>query len=79
MPSVTKIITEYLEQKGYDGLYSPYQCGCLKKDLAPCGEICGNCVAGFAHYHSVSGDFVVTDSAAPMSDDDIDHILKTCS
>ena len=46
--NVIDIVLEFLEQNNYNGLLnSDYECGCLKDDLVPCGEITGNCVAGY--------------------------------
>ena len=46
--TVKEIISKYLEEYGYDGLYSD-ECGCKKDDLGPCGlcdEFLG-CKAGY--------------------------------
>lgn len=45
---VYSIVKQYLEANGYDGLVeSDYECGCRTNDLAPCGEINGNCIAAY--------------------------------
>ena len=44
---VIDIISKYLDQNGYDGLYFPGECACLSSDLAPCGELQNNCKAGY--------------------------------
>lgn len=33
---VKKIVLEYLETKGYDGLFAAWNCACKKSDLMPC-------------------------------------------
>jgi hypothetical protein len=45
--TVIKIITEYLEQHKFDGLYQPGECACLKDDLAPCGQVDNECEPGY--------------------------------
>ena len=45
---VIEIVAEYLDREGYDGLYSSCgDCACKTDDLAPCGEIHGDCAAGY--------------------------------
>ena len=44
---VLDIVKKYLDENGYDGLYSDYECACLKDDLAPCGEMNMDCRAGY--------------------------------
>lgn len=44
--TVREILTEYLRQHGYDGLYSPGECGCSLDELAPCGGLSLDCEAG---------------------------------
>lgn len=45
---VQDMVTGYLKQHGYDGLYDPHgQCACELGDLGPCGEIRDSCVAGY--------------------------------
>lgn len=47
MPTVIEIVAEYLQQNEFDGLAnSSAECGCFINDLAPCGEIGGECMAG---------------------------------
>lgn len=44
---VTQMVTEWLKQNGYDGLYNDDgQCACDISDINPCGEICTECTAG---------------------------------
>lgn len=47
MPNVLEITKQYLVANGYDGLYNPGECCCEVSDLAPCGEIGGECRAGY--------------------------------
>ena len=45
---VLDIVVEYLQKNNYDGLVnSNYECGCVIDDIAPCGEINGDCVSGY--------------------------------
>lgn len=46
--NVKKIVKKYLEDNGYDGLYSD-ECGCKLDDLGPCilGVDMINCQAGY--------------------------------
>jgi hypothetical protein len=54
------IVLEYLDAHGYDGLYDD-DCGCIKDDLAPCGEISTDCLPGYRTDGPPGGeyDFVV--------------------
>lgn len=45
--TVREIVTAYLKENGYDGLYLAGECGCEIKDLMPCGEFGVNCEAGY--------------------------------
>jgi len=49
-PTVLEIVRQWLEEHGYDGLYTS-NCGCPIDDLAPCaaedGERFLNCRAGY--------------------------------
>lgn len=46
--TVEHIVRRYLADNVYDGLYNTdIDCACLVDDLAPCGEIGGECVAGY--------------------------------
>ena len=45
--TVLEIVKKYLETNGYDGLVAEdRECACETDDLAPCGEIRGDCEAG---------------------------------
>lgn len=44
--NVQEIVIQYLRQNGFDGLYYPGECGCEINDLAPCGEMTGQCEPG---------------------------------
>ena len=44
--TVLEMIEHYLRENGYDGLYNPGECACLVGDLAPCGEVGHDCMAG---------------------------------
>ncbi len=48
-PSVADIVTAYLKDNGYDGLYAD-DCGGRAGDLCPCGrEFPAGCRAAYAH------------------------------
>ena len=44
---VKDIVKEYLNTNGFDGLFHPDQCACLKDDVAPCDNIGLECQAGY--------------------------------
>ena len=45
---VHQIVREYLNNRGYDGLFNINgECACLLDDLAPCGEMSMHCKVGF--------------------------------
>ena len=44
---VNDIVADYLTKNGYDGLFSFSECACLIDDLAPCGDIQGDCIPGY--------------------------------
>jgi hypothetical protein len=42
------IVRQWLEENGYDGLYSPAgECGCPAEELAPCCEAWDDCEPGY--------------------------------
>jgi hypothetical protein len=42
------MVIEWLDQRGYDGLYHPDGgCACEKADIMPCGEPSINCTPGY--------------------------------
>jgi len=45
--NVLDIITNYLKENGYDGLYYGQECGCELDDLCPCEEVDLNCQPGY--------------------------------
>ena len=48
MAAVKEIVRLWLEANGYDGLFNENgECGCTLDDLAPCGEMSGDCRAGY--------------------------------
>lgn len=47
MKTVIEIVKAYLDENGFDGLYSPVECGCKKDDLAPCGSDFAMCEPGY--------------------------------
>jgi len=42
-----KIVQEYLEKNGFDGLYSPGECGCKKDNLVSCDNDFSMCEPGY--------------------------------
>lgn len=44
--TVKKIITDYLKNHGYDGLFN-FECGCELDDLIPCVAYMDGCEAGY--------------------------------
>jgi hypothetical protein len=42
-----EIIKDYLERNGFDGLYTPGECGCCLDDLIPCDEDPSRCLPGY--------------------------------
>jgi len=47
MITAREIITEWLNNNGYDGLFNiDGECGCIIGDLIPCGEDPSSCEAG---------------------------------
>lgn len=48
-PTVREMVETMLRAGGYDGLFSDSECGCLLGDLAPCGEMFDDCLAGYRH------------------------------
>ena len=51
--TVAEIITEYLSENGYDGLFNDsVPCGCVLGDIAPCSIDCGfpvECMAAYKY------------------------------
>jgi hypothetical protein len=47
MPTVIEMVEAYLKAGNFDGLANDtYECGCFIGNLAPCGGIGEDCVAG---------------------------------
>lgn len=80
----TSIIKIKLEQGGFDGLYVPGECACLKEDLAPCGSCdqddagwINGCEPGYRHDDPRPGhgtDWAIGGSKLPMTAEDFDAI-----
>ncbi len=63
--TVSEMIHEYLKSNDYGGLYSPIgECACKSKDLAPCGNIHLDCIAGY----KISGDDLKCDCGFHISE-----------
>ena len=45
--NVKKIVKEWLEKNGYDGIYCIGECACLKNDLMPCDGYSADCKPGY--------------------------------
>lgn len=45
--NVEEIVSCWLKDNGYDGLYNPLPCGCELSDYVPCEIINGECVAAY--------------------------------
>lgn len=82
--STLQTIKLKLDQCGFDGLYVPGECACLKNDIAPCGS-CDPDDAGWingcepGHRHDDSrpgheGEWVIGGSKSPMTAEDFDAI-----
>lgn len=56
-----EIITEYLKQNGFDGLYhSDSDCACRIDDLFTCGCCIGECRAGYIQDYTRDGhDYII--------------------
>lgn len=80
--TTTAVIKIKLELGGFDGLYIPGECGCLKSDLAPCGDCeaddagwINGCEPGYRHDDSRPGhsaDWAISSSKLPMTAEDFD-------
>jgi hypothetical protein len=66
-----------LKRGGFDGLYMPGECACLRNDLAPCGyheaepgdDWINGCKPGYKHddpRQGFEGEWRVSSSTAPM-------------
>lgn len=63
--TVLQIVKAHLVAGNFDGLYNAdAECGCELFDLAPCGEIGGECRAGYkvpCTDHESEFDFIITE------------------
>jgi hypothetical protein len=46
--NVDEIVDAWLREHGFDGLFYPGECACFVGDIAPCGQIGGECEPGYA-------------------------------
>ena len=58
--NVKKIVKEYLEKNGFDGLYTPGECSCKLEDLIQC-DMCGleECMPGYLQPGDEDYDFFI--------------------
>lgn len=73
-----------LEQGGFAGLYVAGECGCIKEDLAPCGQRdpddagwINGCEPGYRHDDPRPGrknDWAISGSKLPMTVEDFDGL-----
>jgi hypothetical protein len=56
--NVKEILTKWLKDNGYDGLYSDFECGCALDDLCPCDGDITCCEPGY-QIHSQEWDFLI--------------------
>jgi hypothetical protein len=47
MPTVEKIVKQWLIDNKYDGLYADFACGCDLNDFMPCSDWVGGCEPGY--------------------------------
>jgi hypothetical protein len=45
--TLREIVKKFLEDNGFDGLFSEYDCACEKDDLMPCDEPRTDCQPGY--------------------------------
>ncbi len=64
--TVLDIVRQYLESNGFDGLYSPSECGCKRDDLAPCGEMGTECMPGYLQPGDDECDFYIGPAKEPQ-------------
>ena len=71
--NVHDLVRRYLEGSGFDGLFNEAgQCACDTEDLAPCGEMSGDCELGYKATPEQA------DALGACTDDDADwYIVRT--
>jgi len=57
--SIADIVTKFLEDNGYDGLYLPGECACKLDDLFPCGQVDLWCQRGYLQEGDDEFDFYI--------------------
>lgn len=72
---VYEIVQHYLSSSNFDGLVnSSVNCGCRAGDLAPCGEIGGDCEPAYLHISS-NGDMSIFSTEKNLTDEQIIRIV----
>jgi len=66
--TVEKIVRDYLERNGFDGLCCT-DCGCDLSDLAPCGNWPGDCEPGYRVSCSDEPDDFIIVTEKPQKED----------
>ena len=72
------VLEDAIKSKGFDGLVVPGECGCLADDLSPGNCLRDLCLLGYKHTHSVTGEWIMSLSRKPVTDDAIAAIAEMC-
>jgi hypothetical protein len=60
-PDVFDIVSSWLTEHGFDGLYCPGECSCTVQDgISPCGSIEPDCIAGYRHQGKTDSEYDFT-------------------
>ncbi len=62
----------------HGGLVVPGECGCLIDDLSPGNCMTENCLAGYKHTHSTSGEWIVSTKRDGVTDEEIAETVAQC-
>lgn len=77
--NLTDIIESGLKQNGFDGLVNPGLCGCQIGALSPAECICSDCMGGYKHAHSKTGEWIISIKKEDISDAEIQQCIDECS